>query len=80
MNLNAKYIKTRRGDIIIFPTHKEHSEFHNLDPVSAGFIKFYVDDYGRSKCYCYGKSFSLGLQSEEHDTTIANRQIIGEEY
>ncbi len=69
----AKYIKTKGGDIIVFSEAMFHNEFQSKNPVSAGFIKFYVNKEGEMDCRCYGQSVSLGLASDEEDDTTAAR-------
>lgn len=47
-----------------------------MNPVSAGFISFGIDEDGNPTCKCYGKSISLGLEShEEEDTELAQHQL-----
>lgn len=58
---------------VIFPSFMNHSDICG-NWTSAGFIKFYEKD-GSVKIHCYGKSTSLGLSSDEEDTTIIQRQL-----
>ena len=72
----AKYIKTKNKEIIVFGEIMLHSDFRNMDPVSAGFISFGINEDGNPTCNCYGESISLGLPSdEEEDTFIAQSQL-----
>jgi hypothetical protein len=70
-----KYIKTSDYDIIIFNETLNHSDFKHFKPISAGFIKFYIDDKGELNCQCYGDSFTLGMSSEPiEDSKLAKLQ------
>lgn len=75
--MTTKYIKTIDKKIIIFSGLNQHSDFKIFKPVSAGFIRFYINDENeRVQCECYGSSFSLQLKSEpEEDTMLADIQI-----
>jgi hypothetical protein len=78
--MKTKYIKTKEGEIVVFPEMLQHSEFRDFNPISAGFIAFGVKD-GNPSVSCYGKSISLGLSSnEEVDSRLAERQILGNYY
>lgn len=84
MILKQKYIKTRLGNIIVFSEMMKHSAFAKFEPVSAGFIYFTTKkemhngkEYHETDCVCHGQSDSLGLKSDEKDTLIAQRQILG---
>lgn len=72
---NAKYIKTEKNQIIVFPYIMLHSDFKSFNPTSAGFIFFSINKDGEITCKCYGESFSLGLYSHQDDTTIARLQL-----
>jgi hypothetical protein len=76
----AKYIKTKYKKIIVFSELQVHSEFKIFEPVSAGFIIFYVSENGNPSCECYGQSISLGIGSDTEDTSLARQQIIGLSY
>lgn len=82
MQLKQKYIKTKDKEIIVFSELLQHSDFKHFEPVSAGFINIYAD-FNTNKhdiivrCECYGESVSLNLKSEEIDTTLAKKQILG---
>jgi hypothetical protein len=71
----AKYIKTKDYEIIVFSEAIFHSEFRNMNPVSAGFISFGINEEGNPTCSCYGESISLRLQSDEEDTELAQHQL-----
>jgi hypothetical protein len=72
----AKYIKTEDNDIIVFGEQLMHSDFKHMNPVSAGFIYFGIDNYGSPTCSCHGESISLRLASdEEEDTFLAQSQL-----
>jgi hypothetical protein len=76
MFTRAKYIKTKRDEIIVFGEIMVHSDFKHMNPVSAGFISFGIDEVGNPTCRCYGESISLGLSSdEERDTLLAKMQM-----
>ena len=49
-----------------------------MRPTSAGFISIHADDH-IVKFRCYGKSVSLGLESDPNDSDLANRQL-GDDY
>lgn len=71
----TKYIKTKNREIIMFGEIIQHSSFSNRQPISAGFVSFGIDKQGNPTCKCYGKSISLGLESEEEDTRLARMQF-----
>lgn len=71
-----KYIKTESNEIIMFGEIMLHSEFKHMNPVSAGFVSFGLNENGHLTCSCYGGSISLGLSSdEEEDTRLAKQQF-----
>jgi len=73
MDTKQKYVRLKEYDeIIIFPQIIQHSEFSNMNPVSAGFCHVHKD-----KVVCFGESISLGLKSKEDDTLMATKQIYG---
>ena len=73
--MNAKYIKTKEKEIIVFGEIMAHSDFKFLNPISAGFIHFSVIDE-QVTCKCYGESISLRLTSDEiEDTFLAQNQL-----
>jgi len=72
----AKYIKTKNREIIVFGEIMLHSDFRNMNPVSAGFIYFGIGEDGNPTCTCHGESISLRLKSdEEEDTFLAQSQL-----
>jgi hypothetical protein len=76
MYLKTKYVVTEDRIIIVFPELMQHSDFKHFNPTSAGFISIGVNKEGNPTCSCYGKSVSLGLESNpEEDTKIAKRQL-----
>ena len=76
MYLKQKYIITENTEIIVFSELLQHSDFKSFNPISAGFISFGTNKEGNPTCSCYGKSISLGLNSNpEEDTKIAKRQL-----
>jgi hypothetical protein len=77
----AKYIRTKDNEIIVFSELQLHSKFKHFEPISAGFIFFSIDeDRNNPDCICYGESISLGLKSNDDDTQLAKRQILGWDY
>jgi len=71
-----KYIKTKDKEIIVFGEIMVHSDFKHMNPISAGFIYFGIDEDGNPTCTCHGESISLGLVSdEEEDTFLAQSQL-----
>lgn len=73
--MDVKYVKTEKNQIIVFSAIVLHSAFKGFNPISAGFIRFSTNKNGEATCKCYGESFSLGLSSDENDTTIARLQL-----
>ena len=74
--MKTKYIKTKDKEIIVFGEIMVHSDFKDMNPISAGFISFGIDEDGNPTCKCYGESISLGLSSdEEEDTFLAQSQL-----
>ena len=74
--MKAKYIKTKNKEIIVFGEIMLHSDFRHMNPISAGFISFGINNEGNPTCTCYGNSISLGLPSdEEEDTFLAQSQL-----
>jgi hypothetical protein len=79
--MRVKYIKTKSKEIIVFSELMNHSAFSNFEPVSAGFISIGALGKGEPDCTCYGKSITLGLESDEkEDTELARIQILGYGY
>ena len=66
---------------IIFSAAIQHKDMvgYNEKATGAGFVRFLteVDEYGETiiKVNAYGKSISLGIESQEGDTAIITRQI-----
>jgi len=76
----AKYVRLQNDDIIIFSQGKNHSDFEYMNPKTAGFIQIYAED-DQPRCACFGKSDSLGLESDEkRDTKYANSQLFRSEW
>jgi hypothetical protein len=74
--MKTKYIKTEDKEIIVFGEIMLHSDFKHMNPISAGFISFGINEEGNPTCKCYGGSISLGLPSdEEEDTFLAQSQL-----
>ena len=72
----VKYIVTKDNEIVVFGEIMQHSDFRHMNPIRAGFIAFGVNKEGNPTCSCYGKSISLGMDSDpELDTQIAKRQL-----
>lgn len=70
-----KYVKTKEGEVVIFPTSIMHSRFGGLYPVSAGFCVIRTD---RKKVDCFGESHSLNLESDvKKDSQQATIQLFG---
>jgi hypothetical protein len=80
-----KYIKTKKNVIIAFCELLQHDDFKHFEPVSAGFmsigtkkVKYGEQEYTETDCTCYGKSNSLGIESDpEVDSKLARNQILG---
>jgi len=69
-----KYVRLKSyNSFIFFPQIIEHSTFKHLNPVSAGFC--YLD--GDNVVKCFGKSISLGIDSDPEDTKLATKQVYG---
>ena len=76
----VKYIVTKDKEVIVFGELMQHSDFRHFDPISAGFISIGVNKDGNPTCSCYGRSVSLGIDSDpERDTILAKMQL-GLEY
>lgn len=74
MDTKQKYVRLKLyGAIIIFPAHIQHKDFKHMNIESAGFC--YVKN---NEVKCFGKSTSLGLESNpEEDSLKATRQLFG---
>lgn len=76
----AKYVIVD-GCAIIFSAAIQHKDMvgYNEKATGAGFVRFTteVDSYGETiiKVIAYGKSISLGIESQEDDSRILTRQI-----
>ena len=77
----AKYVIVD-GCAIIFSAAIQHKDMvgHNENATGAGFIRFAteIDEYYGDiivKVIAYGKSISLGIESQEGDSEILTRQI-----
>lgn len=80
MNAKLKYVIDELGGFMIFPDYVEHEDAAaqlvsggHSSIVSAGFI-----DFTDGKVHCYGRSKSLGIESQGHfdDETIAEQLTI----
>ena len=75
MRQKLKYVKTKEGEVIIFPGTIQHSSFKCLGIISAGFCSIRND---RKIVNCYGSSFSLNLEANvKEDSMDATRQVFG---
>jgi hypothetical protein len=76
----AKYVIID-GCAIIFSAAIQHKDMvgYNEKATGAGFVRFSteVDSYGETiiKAIAYGKSISLGIESQEGDSRILTSQI-----
>jgi hypothetical protein len=73
----AKYVIVD-GCAIIFSAAIQHKDMvgHNEKPTGAGFVRFIFDEKDdQIKAIAYGKSISLGIESQERDTHILTTQI-----
>lgn len=76
----AKYVIVD-GCAIIFSAAIQHKDMvgYNKKATGAGFVRFTteVDSYGETiiKVIAYGKSISLGIESQEGDSRILTSQI-----
>ena len=80
MLVSIKYIKTRDRQIVVFGESLSHSQFKSWGPISAGFLKFCITGDGIMGAYCYGRSDSLGIDSELEDSNLANEQLLNTYY
>lgn len=66
-----KYIMLENGPVIISPSLSHASvEIKEEIPISAGFVRFYINAFGSLVVECYGESESLGLASRPEDTDM----------
>lgn len=76
----AKYVIID-GCAIIFSAAIQHKDMvgFNEKATGAGFVRFTseIDNYGETiiKAIAYGKSISLGIESQEGDSRILTNQI-----
>jgi hypothetical protein len=73
----AKYVIVD-GCAIIFSAAIQHKDMvgYNETATGAGFVRFYFDEKENEiKVNAYGKSISLGIESQERDSAILTRQI-----
>ena len=71
--MKQKYIRLKQyNEIIIFPEVINHSEFEDMNPISAGFC--YIRN---NKVECLGESIGLDLKSKEDDSFHATKQLFG---
>lgn len=70
----AKYVIVD-GCAIIFSAAIQHKDMvgYNKKATGAGFVRFVFDD--EIKVVAYGKSISLGIESQEKDSRILTMQI-----
>ena len=74
---SAKYVIVD-GCAIIFSAAIQHKDMvgHNEMATGAGFVRFYYDESKEQIiANAYGKSISLGIESQEKDTHILTTQI-----
>ena len=73
MDTKQKFVRLGEyNQVIIFPGTLQHSEFSNLNPISAGFCHVY-----KNRIDCFGESISLGLKSKDDDSFMATKQVFG---
>jgi hypothetical protein len=73
----AKYVIVD-GCAIIFSAAIQHKDMvgYNEKATGAGFVRFYFDEKeDEIKAKAYGESVSLGIKSQEGDSSILTRQI-----
>lgn len=73
----AKYVIVD-GCAIIFSAAIQHKDMvgHNELPTGAGFVRFHYDESKQEiVAQAYGKSISLGIESQERDSHILTSQI-----
>jgi len=73
----AKYVIVD-GCAIIFSAAIQHKDMvgHNEIATGAGFVRFHYDESKEQiVVQAYGKSISLGIESQERDTHILTTQI-----
>lgn len=73
----AKYVIVD-GCAIIFSAAIQHKDMvgYNEKATGAGFVRFYFDENeDEIRVRAYGKSISLGIESQEDDSRILTSQI-----
>jgi hypothetical protein len=73
----AKYVIID-GCAIIFSAAIQHKDMvgYNENATGAGFVRFIFDEKDdQIKAIAYGKSISLGIESQEDDSRILTMQI-----
>lgn len=66
-----KYIMLENGPVIVSPAISHAAiEIKEQIPLSAGFIRFYINALGSLAVECYGESDSLGLASRPEDADM----------
>ncbi len=74
---SAKYVIVD-GCAIIFSAAIQHKDMVGRNEIAtgAGFVRFIFDEKDdQIKAIAYGKSISLGIESQERDTYILTTQI-----
>jgi len=66
--VKGKYIIYEGGslggeEVILFGTSVQHLDFRDLNPIRAGFFAVYRDNQGNEIVAAYGKSATLGVES-----------------
>ena len=75
MDTRQKYVRLKQRDVIIILSEVlKHSDFKEMNPVSAGFCHI-----SENKVACFGESVSLQMKSDPEDSIIATNQIFGME-
>lgn len=67
-----KYIMTISLIPVLFPEALKHEDFKKFNPVSAGFCSI---DFNKKEVRTYGKSISLGLESDPSDAAWIERLL-----
>lgn len=66
-----KYVMFENGPVIVSPAISHAAiEIKEQIPVSAGFVRFYINAFGSLAVECYGESDSLGLLSRPEDSDM----------
>lgn len=73
MDTKQKYVRLKQyNQVIIFNPILDHSQFHNFEPISAGFCHVGIDEIR-----CFGESITLKMKSDKQDSYFATKQIFG---